>query len=61
MWKNTENYIDQLIALIKQAGSINPSVAGGPGVYLRATDVEDVKTQMWFLRKTMEQRRKLGK
>lgn len=60
LWKNLENYIDELIALIKQGGGVNPSMVGG-GVLVRPDDVQQFKDQMWFLRKTMEQRRKSGK
>lgn len=61
-WMANENYIGTLLLLIKQnTSTVSPMedhVLSGDSVSVRVEDIQEVKDQMWFLRKTLEQKRK---
>lgn len=53
-WMQHENYIDELIALLKNG--LIASSAGG--VLVKAEDIQAFKDDMWHMRKTLEWKRK---
>lgn len=62
MWRRLENYIDQLIALVKNASEMpSPLLSPGvrsKGVIVAPEDIQRIKDSLWHLRKTLEWKRK---